>query len=74
MVNEADGLVDVYNDAARQFGTSSGFILGDLNADCGSLSQRRYDLLALVNDGRFTWLIGNNADTTTSANECAYDR
>ena len=71
---ELDGLVDAYNLASAFFGTENGFILGDFNADCGSLSQTRYESLLLVTDKRFTWLIDNTADTTVAASSCAYDR
>jgi len=67
--------VEVYEDAANHFNSSSALILGDLNADCRYLSLSRYDNLSLVTDARFTWLINFTADTTTSlSTDCAYDR
>lgn len=74
-VSELNQLVEVYNNAATYFGTESGLILGDLNADCTYLSRTRYEQLELVTDPRFTWLINTTADTTTiSTTNCAYDR
>ena len=71
---EINALVNVYEQTSSIFDTANGFILGDFNADCTYLSQRRYDGLDLVTDSRFTWLIGNDIDTTTGSSVCAYDR
>ena len=49
-------------------------MLGDFNADCSYLSQRRYNTLLLVTDSRFTWLLDTNIDSTTGNSNCAYDR
>ena len=73
-MQELNALDDVFNLTVEFYGTQNGIILGDLNADCNFLSQTRYNQLDLVLDQRFTWLIGNSVDTTTSASVCAYDR
>ena len=49
-------------------------MLGDFNADCSYLSQRRYNTLLLATDSRFTWLLDTNIDSTTGKSDCAYDR
>ena len=48
--------------------------MGDFNADCSYLSQKRYNMLELVTDLRFTWLLDTDVDTTTKNSNCAYDR
>ena len=73
-VQELNALIDAYDQTSSFFGTKDGLILGDFNADCSYLSRHRYNSLDLVSDTRFTWLIGNDADTTTSSSNCAYDR
>ena len=72
--DEINALVDVYDEAVSHYGTENGIILGDFNADCSYLSQKRYNMLELVTDSRFTWLLDTDADTTTKNSNCAYDR
>ena len=72
--SEINALVDVYDEAVSHYGTENGIILGDFNADCRYLSQRRYNMLELVTDSRFTWLLDTNIDSTTGNSDCAYDR
>ena len=72
--DEMNALVDVYDELVDVFNTTSGIILGDMNADCRYLSARKYKILDLVTDPRFTWLINSTMDTTTSATDCSYDR
>lgn len=72
--NEINGLLDVYNHDAKYYGTSAGMILGDLNADCSYLSNTRYNTLDLILNTSFTWWIDKDADTTSGATNCAYDR
>ena len=70
---ELNALVGVYNLTTSLLRTTNGVLLGDFNADCQYLSNRRYTQLSLVNDDRFTWLL--EEDTTTSdSTTCAYDR
>ena len=71
---ELNALVEVYEEAVNRFGTENGIMLGDFNADCSYLSQRRYNMLLLVTDSRFTWLLDTNIDSTTGNSNCAYDR
>lgn len=46
-------------------------LLGDLNADCSYLKET--DPISLK-DPAYIWLIGDDADTTVSQTDCAYDR
>ena len=71
---ELNALVEVYEEAVNHFGTENGIMLGDFNADCSYLSQRRYNTLLLVTDSRFTWLLDTSIDSTTGNSDCAYDR
>ena len=71
---ELNALVEVYEEAVDHFGTENGIMLGDFNADCSYLSQRRYNTLLLANDSRFTWLLDTDIDSTTGNSNCAYDR
>lgn len=45
-------------------------LMGDLNADCSYLSDSDFNDLIF---SLYHWLIPKNADTTTSASDCAYD-
>ena len=72
--DEMNALVHVYDELVSVFSTTSGVILGDMNADCTYLSQMKYETLDLVTDPRFVWLIDSTVDTTTSATDCSYDR
>ena len=72
--DEMNALVDVYDELVNVFNTTSGVILGDMNADCRYLSKKKYKTLDLVTDPRFTWLIDSTVDTTTSNSDCSYDR
>ncbi len=65
---------DVYRDAVKFFGISNAIIMGDMNADCSYLSQTGEASLDMTKDDSFTWLIGNEQDTTTKDSTCAYDR
>nr|XP_054751436.1 deoxyribonuclease-1-like [Lytechinus pictus]XP_054751437.1 deoxyribonuclease-1-like [Lytechinus pictus] len=73
-VNEIDSLPAVYEEAAKKYGTDASIIMGDLNADCSYVGQNDWDDISLWTDNRFDWLIADNADTTVSSTNCAYDR
>lgn len=72
-MSELNLLDNVYDEAAEFFETPNGIIMGDLRADCRYLSRTEYEGLDLNSD-RFLWVIGTSADTTTTDNNCAYDR
>lgn len=73
-VREIDGLATVFDSASTYFSTNAGMILGDLNADCSYLSNIRNTELLLFTNPTFTWWINKDADTTSGASDCAYDR
>ena len=71
---ELNALDNVYDELVSVFNITNGIILGDMNADCRYLSQKKYQQLDLVKDTRFTWLINSTEDTTTTTSDCSYDR
>ena len=73
-VEEMDALVNVYSAVKRRWNTDDILIMGDLNADCRYASDSDLRSLRLRTDKRFTWLIGDDVDTTTTRTDCAYDR
>jgi len=73
-VQEMESLVDVHAAVEQHWNTDNILILGDLNADCSYASATALAGLTLRTDTGFTWLIGDEVDTTTISNDCAYDR
>ena len=64
----------VYDAASAKFNTQNGIIAGDLNAEGSYVSKANLKNLKLRSDGRFTWQIGDDLDTTVGNSNCAYDR
>lgn len=73
-IDEINALADVYEFASNNFNTFDSILLGDFNADCSYVSTSDWDQVTLFSDSRFTWLLDNDVDTTTSGTHCAYDR
>jgi len=73
-VEEMAALVDVHAAVKVHWKTDNILILGDLNADCRYATAADLAGLALRTDPPYTWLIGDDVDTTTTNNDCAYDR
>ena len=73
-VEEMEALMDVHAAVQRRWNTDNILIMGDLNADCKYASGRARESLTLRTDPRFTWLIDDHVDTTTTRTHCAYDR
>ena len=73
-VEEMEALMDVHAAVQRLWNTDNILIMGDLNADCDYASGRARESLTLRTDPRFTWLIDDDVDTTSSGTHCAYDR
>ena len=49
--------------------------MGDFNADCSYASESDIRHMPIYNQNVFRWLLGFDADTTTSTStDCAYDR
>ena len=67
--------MDKVNDAMETtVGSSNIMLMGDFNADCSYVSNSKKEQLVLRTKAKYHWLIGDDADTTTSATDCAYDR
>lgn len=75
VINELDGLPDVYSAAASRFGISSALMVGNFNADCSYLDDTNYANLSLVGGPAATnwaWQTSRLMDTTTGATDCGY--
>jgi len=70
-VNELDKVNDAMETTV---GSSNIMLMGDFNADCSYVSNSKKEQLVLRTKAKYHWLIGDDADTTTSATDCAYDR
>ena len=73
-VAEMNALVTVHDAVKQLWRTDNILIMGDLNADCSYASKKALKGLELRRNPPFTWLIGDDVDTTTSNTNCAYDR
>ena len=83
-LDETSELATVYADASSRFSTKDAIILGDFNADCSYILKGQWKcardpectdtVIKLWNPEKFTWWIDDDADTTTSSTDCAYDR
>ena len=73
-VDEMEALIDVHAAVEQHWNTNNILIMGDLNADCSYASKTALQGLTLRTDPRFSWLIGDDVDTTTTSTDCAYDR
>lgn len=71
---EIGALVKVYDDAVRRWGVKNAVIMGDMEADCDYFSKSDKEKSPLRTDLRFSWLVPDEADTTTKSTDCAYDR
>ncbi|XP_045394192.1 deoxyribonuclease-1-like 1 [Lemur catta] len=72
---ELNALYDVFLDVSQHWQSKDIILLGDFNADCGSLTKKRLDELVLRTEPGFHWVIADGEDTTVRAStHCAYDR
>jgi len=71
---EVGHLVKVYDDAIKRFKLTDGVIMGDFNAACSYFAKKYWKVNPLRQDPRFTWLIGDDINTTVGKADCAYDR
>uniref|UniRef100_A0A8C8ZQU0 Deoxyribonuclease n=1 Tax=Prolemur simus TaxID=1328070 RepID=A0A8C8ZQU0_PROSS len=72
---ELNALYDVFLDVSQHWQSKDMILLGDFNADCGSLTKKRLDELVLRTEPGFHWVIADGEDTTVRAStHCAYDR
>ena len=74
VVAEMQALVDVHTAVKQHWSTDNILIMGDMNADCSYLSATARNGLTLRTNSQFSWLIGDEVDTTTTSTDCAYDR
>nr|XP_022301890.1 deoxyribonuclease-1-like [Crassostrea virginica] len=73
-VAEIGYLETVYYDAYNHWRIPNMIIMGDFNADCSYASEAELSTKAFYTNPLYQWLIGMDADTTTSTTDCAYDR
>ncbi|XP_066304115.1 deoxyribonuclease-1-like [Branchiostoma lanceolatum] len=73
-VKEIDHLTDVYDDVVQKWGLKDVIITGDFNAGCSYVTKSEWADIRLRHDPRFTWLIGDDVDTTVAKSDCPYDR
>ncbi|XP_036126475.1 deoxyribonuclease-1-like 1 [Molossus molossus] len=72
---ELNALYDVFLDVSQHWQSKDFILLGDFNADCGSLAKKRLNELMLRTQEDFHWAIADGEDTTVRAStHCAYDR
>ena len=75
VVQELNEFPAAYQYAVSQGYPSKGIFMGDLNADCSYLSNKKYHDLLMRSDDRFKWLGDKDLDTTVSkTTTCFYDR
>ncbi|KAM4634558.1 deoxyribonuclease-1 [Polymixia lowei] len=73
-VEEVDALYDVVEDVRGRWNTNDILLLGDFNTGCSYVTGSDWDKIRLFTDKTFHWLIPDEADTTVSHTNCAYDR
>nr|XP_061805356.1 deoxyribonuclease-1-like [Nerophis lumbriciformis] len=73
-LHEVDELYDVVIDVRARWNTNDIILLGDFNTDCSYVTGSEWMQIRLFTDKSFHWLIRNEADTTVSHTDCAYDR
>ncbi|WIG95713.1 endonuclease/exonuclease/phosphatase family protein [Myxococcus sp. SDU36] len=73
-VAEIGSLVKVYDDAAKRWNIKNGILMGDWKAGCSYFAKKYWGTNPLRSDARFTWLIGDDNNSTVGKSDCAYDR
>jgi len=75
VLQEMEALIDVHKAVARRWNNDNILIMGDFNADTRFISMKNLNGLKLRSDTEtFTWLIGDEVDTTTVDSDFTYDR
>ncbi|KAJ0041765.1 hypothetical protein NL108_007253, partial [Boleophthalmus pectinirostris] len=72
-LKEVDALYDVVTDVRKRWNTNNIILLGDFNSDCNYVTDSEWNQIRLFTDKSFHWLITNDADTTVTNSNCAYD-
>ncbi|XP_002737115.1 deoxyribonuclease-1-like [Saccoglossus kowalevskii] len=73
-VAEIDYLTLVNDDAVDVYNNVNVLIGGDYNADCDYVREDDWQYISYRTQSRFSWLIGDDADTNLASSSCAYDR
>ncbi|WP_257459663.1 exonuclease/endonuclease/phosphatase family protein [Archangium lipolyticum] len=73
-VKEVGALVKVYDDAVKRWTIQNGVIMGNMNAGCAYFAKKHWATNPLRTDPRFSWLIGDDINTTVGKADCPYDR
>ncbi|XP_019749043.1 deoxyribonuclease-1 isoform X2 [Hippocampus comes] len=73
-LQEVDELYDVVTDVRTRWRSNDIILLGDFNTDCSYVAGSEWQQIRLFTDKSFHWLIPDEADTTVSHTDCAYDR
>lgn len=75
VVEEMEALTEVHKSVARRWNTDNILLMGDFNADTRYISRKNLDGLKLRSaTDIFSWLIGDEVDTTTADSDYTYDR
>jgi len=74
VVHEIGNLTMVYDNLVSKWNERDVIFLGDFNLDCSYVRKSDWATIPLYTDLAYTWLIKDDADTTTGATDCAYDR
>jgi deoxyribonuclease-1-like protein len=75
--DEAEEEIDALTDVAEYCtevlpGDEMVILMGDFNGDCSYFDED--DTSSPLRSGEYSWLIGNDLDTTTKSTDCTYDR
>ncbi|KAG7249395.1 hypothetical protein CRUP_002094, partial [Coryphaenoides rupestris] len=74
-MKEMDELYNVFKDIYQRWKLDNIVILGDLNAGCSYVTIKGWKAVRLRSDPKFSWLIGDEQDTTVrEKTRCPYDR
>ncbi|XP_059902533.1 deoxyribonuclease I-like 1-like [Gadus macrocephalus] len=74
-MKEIDELYTVFKDIYKKWKMDNVVILGDLNAGCSYITIKGWRAVRLRSNPKFSWLIGDEQDTTVrERTHCAYDR
>ncbi|EFC49301.1 predicted protein [Naegleria gruberi] len=72
-VNELNHMQEVYEQLKNEKFYENTIMMGDFNAGCGYVSGKQLAALKFRN-GKYTWLITDDMDTTVASSSCPYDR
>ncbi|WP_426749838.1 exonuclease/endonuclease/phosphatase family protein [Myxococcus sp. Y35] len=73
-VAEIGALVKVYDDAVKRWNLKNGILMGDWQAGCSYFAKKHWETNPLRSDARFTWLIGDDTNSSVGKASCPYDR